>query len=319
MKLKAKWFFGLMIVILILFAPISIIGQTEPSSEGVTFESVTVDGDIQHYVLYTPENPIGGVLIIPSYVATQFELLEDQILDENWEESHVVKAAKKFGLALVMAAGAAADFYSPNKGEKRVLACLDDANASLKIPSESWFIYGFSMGGAGAITISLRHPGLFGGLYVGDGLIWTLPNLLDFLAASEWDNATQFLQLDPLLHLELFRDKTLFLASGTNNGAYNTNVLETDNFSLALNDSGIKHYYYRGVEDHSVLLLFNSMNLTFNMFSHSIAGTLDQFYADPLTLKTIPTTPTTPTTTPAWMLAVLLIALFSSYSRRRTR
>jgi hypothetical protein len=110
----------------------------------------------------------------------------------------------------------------------------------------------------------------------------------------------------------------LFLASGTNGGTNeNTNILRTDNFSLALNDSGISHYYYHGDEPHDKILLYNSVNLTFNMFSHHIAGTLNQFYDDPWTLKTIQTTSST--TSSAWMIYVPFIGLFTLRVRGKDR
>lgn len=309
MKLDVRWSFIFTFTTLILFAPISVSSQINPSSEDITLESVDVDGETQFYNLYLPSNPVGAVLIIPSYGQDHNELLSDM------EESPIIKAARKFRLALVFAQGVVGDWYSPNNGEKKVLACLNDANTTLNISSDFWFIYGFSMGGAGAITISLRHPDLFAGLFVGDGMVWDV-----ILVPLTWDKG-EFLRLDPLQNLEFFRNRTLFLASGTNNGTnFGTNVRTTDVFSEALNTSGISHYYYRGPEHHNVSLLYNSVDLTFNMFSQHIAGTLDQFYEDywPFTTTTTSQT-TTATTTPAWMIAVLVMALFALRIRRKIR
>ncbi|MHA1932781.1 MAG: alpha/beta hydrolase-fold protein, partial [Promethearchaeota archaeon] len=198
-----------------------------------------------------------------------------------------------------------------------VLACLNDANATLNISSDFWFIYGFSMGGAGAITISLRHPDLFAGLYVGDGMVWGAIQV-----PYHWDNE-EWLQLDPLQHVEFFRNKTLFLASGTNNETYfRTNIRATDTFSEALTASGIRHYYYRGSEGHTYSLLYNSLNLTLSMFHHHIVGTLDQFYENhwPYTTTTTTTTQTTSsTTTPSWVINVPFIALLALIFRRKRR
>jgi pimeloyl-ACP methyl ester carboxylesterase len=295
--------------VLLISFPTSVSSQTAASSEELFLDrSVEVDGVTQYYNLYLPSNPIGAVLIIPSLTNDHYELLDDM------ENSPIVKAAMKFQLALVFAQGAVGDWYSPDNGEKKVLACLSDANTTLNISSDSWFIYGFSMGGAGAITISLRHPDLFAGLYVGDGTVWGAIQVPFY-----WDDEV-WLQLDPLQNLEFFRNKTLFLASGTNNGTYfRTNIRITDTLSEALTTVGINHYYYRGDEPHSTLLLFNSVNLTFNMFSHHIAGTLDQFYEDhwPYTTTTTTTETTTSTTIPAWMMFTPLIAIFTLLFRRK--
>jgi pimeloyl-ACP methyl ester carboxylesterase len=312
LKLKARWLFISIFIVLILFCPTSVNSRINPSDDEITLESVEVDGETQFYNLYVPSNPIGAVLIIPSLTNDHYELLPDM------GNSLIVKAAMKYQLALVFAQGAVGDWYSPDNGEKKVLACLSDANATLNISSDSWFIYGFSMGGAGAITISLRHPGLFAGLYVGDGTVWGAIQVPYY-----WDDEV-WLQLDPLQNVEFFRNKTLFLASGTNNGTYfRTNIRITDTFSEVLTTAGIDHYYYRGDEPHSTLLLYNSLNLTFDMFSHHIAGTLDQFYEDHWPHTTTTTATTTQTTsstiTPAWMINVPFIALFVLIFQRKRR
>jgi pimeloyl-ACP methyl ester carboxylesterase len=308
LKINTKWSITLLIVGLLLLSPIPLYNLAMPSSEEIILRSIDVDGETQYYNFYLPSNPIGAVLIIPTLTGDHNQLLTEGI------ESSVIIAAKKFRLALVFAQGVVGNWYSPDNGEKKVLACLTDANVTLNIPNHSWFIYGFSMGGAGAITISLRHPDVFAGLYVGDGLVWGQ------IQTPYWWDSQEFLGLDPLNHLEFFRNKSLFLASGTNNGTYfQTNIAPTDELSQALNESGIRHFYYRGNEPHSLVLLYNSLNLTFSMFSHHIYGTLDQFYEDGwmATATSTTQTTTTPTTTPAWMIALIIFALFTLQIRRK--
>jgi hypothetical protein len=134
------------------------------------------------------------------------------------ENSPIVKAARENELAIVFAEGKKQDWYSPNNGEKKVLACLTDANATLNFPSSLWFIYGFSMGGTGAMTISIRHPELFSGIYIGDGVInYTDQDFIDLYITgfSGW-NTTEFLyDVNPYKHIETFRDKAIAIASGT--------------------------------------------------------------------------------------------------------
>ncbi|MFW9778682.1 MAG: alpha/beta hydrolase-fold protein [Candidatus Heimdallarchaeota archaeon] len=291
-----------------LLFPFGIRVQIITSSDEIELNSLDVNGETQYYNLYMPSNPIGAVLIIPTLTGDHNELLAEAM------ESPIIIAAKKFRLALVFAQGVVGNWYSPDNGEKKVLACLNDANKTLNIPNHSWFIFGFSMGGTGAITISLRHPDVFAGLYVGDGLVWGQ------IQTPYWWDSQEFLGLDPLNHLEFFRNKSLFLASGTNNGTYfQTNIAPTDEFSQALNASGIRHFYYRGNEPHSLLLLYNSLNLTFSMFSNHIYGTLDQFYEDGwMATPSSTVQPTTaPTTTPAWTIFILLITLILLLVRKK--
>jgi hypothetical protein len=136
MKLNARCLFISLFIMLILFCPTSVNSKTNPSDDEITLESVEVDGETQFYNLYVPSNPIGAVLIIPSLTNDHYELLPDM------EKSPKVKAAMKYQLALVFAEGVVGNWYSPDNGEKKVLACLNDANATLNISSDSWFIYG---------------------------------------------------------------------------------------------------------------------------------------------------------------------------------
>ncbi|MFW9779220.1 MAG: hypothetical protein ACFFE8_10235 [Candidatus Heimdallarchaeota archaeon] len=316
MKSIRDLLFIIIFVSLVISIPILAASKAVPTTDEITFKSVMVDGDTQEYILYAPTNPRGAVLVLPSLHENHFMIFtEEEILNDQLEKNSIIKAAKKFGLALVLAEGVPEDWYSPNNGEKKVLACLEAANATLKIASHYWFVYGFSMGGTGAITISLRHPNLFAGIYNGDGMAWYNPAA----TVDTWDNSSDFYNLDPLLNLEFFGTKTLFLASGTNYGQYGTNVLAMDNFSQGLTSLRIKHYYYRGKEPHSTLLLYNSVNLTFNMFAHHITGTLDKFYDDPSMYNTVaPEQPTgTSGTTPAWPLYVLLAGILVLTARKR--
>ncbi|PWI47652.1 hypothetical protein CEE45_10825 [Candidatus Heimdallarchaeota archaeon B3_Heim] len=319
MTMKPRSIVLTMLICASIFVLIGIPIQANPSNETLTLHDIDVAGTKQSYYLYLPSNPKGAVLIIPSYIANHEELLDGNKWgepDQSMENSPIVKAAREHQLALVFAQGANNDWYSPYNGEKKVLACLNDANITLKLSSDSWFIYGFSMGGAGALTISISHPKLFSGLYIGDGVMnFTNQFIIDSVTdLSGWTTPSEFfLDANPYRNIEVFRDKTVFLASGTNAG----NLLSCDNFSQTLDLANIRHYYYRENDSHNVYLLFNSVNQTFDLFSHHLAGTLDQFYegyTSPLKTKS-----TIPWGVNPIITAVIFLAIGWIAKKRRNR
>ncbi len=285
--------------------------------ESLTSHTIDVGTESQSYYLYSPSTPKGAILVLPSFSADHTEVLDGTKWGEpeqSMENSPFIQAAREYQFAVVFAEGETHDWYSPDNGEKKVLACLNDANITLNIPNGSWFVYGFSMGGTGALTMSIRYPELFSGLYIGDGVMnYTDPGFIEvyITGLSNW-NTTEFLNdANPFRQLESFRSKAIALASGTSG----INVRNCDNFSQTLDSVNIQHYYHRGDGGHDVFLLFNSINQTFNLFSHQLAGTVDQFYEGYVSpLKTASTS--------SWgvdliVTVVLLIFISSKQIKRR--
>ncbi|MFX1508643.1 MAG: hypothetical protein ACFFDC_21380, partial [Promethearchaeota archaeon] len=189
--------------------------------------------------------------------------------------SPFIWTARLYGLAIVFAEGAVGDYYAPDNGEMKVLACMEDANTSfIHLPSKKWFIYGFSMGGMGAFTIFVRHPDLFSGVFSGGGIPDFREEIFLIHYRRTWPSDEAILSGSPHHKLHLFQNKALFLATGTGDYIYHY----YDNFSRMLEVNDIKHYYHRGDEGHTYRLLFNTMNSTFDMFSQYIQGSLDIFF-----------------------------------------
>ncbi|MFX0015028.1 MAG: hypothetical protein ACFFB2_07895 [Promethearchaeota archaeon] len=259
--------------------------------ESLTSHNIEVNEQILHYYLYhPPQEPVGAVLIIPHLTGDH----ETYLIGDFWEQpeenmldSPLIQTAREFGLALVFAEGAVGDYYAPNNGEKKVLACMEDANTTfLQLNCNKWFIYGFSMGGMGAVTIFVRHPNLFNGLFSGGGIPDFREEIFLIHYRRTWPSDEMIFTASPHHHLEVFYNKSLFLATGKGDYIYHT----YDNFSQLLDMHGIKHYYHRGNEGHTYRLLFNTMNSTFKMFSQDIQGTLDIFfegYISPLYPRTM--------------------------------
>lgn len=262
-----------------IFSQLTSPSYAKISEESLILYNIEVNEQILHYYLYLPpQEPAGAVLIIPHLTGDH----ETYLIGDFWEQpnedmldSPFVRTAREFGLALVFAEGAVGDYYAPDNGEMRVLACMEDANTTfLQLNSEKWFIYGFSMGGMGAITIFVRHPNLFSGLFSGGGIPDLREEIFLILYRQTWPSDEVILTASPHHHLEVLQNKALILATGTGDYIYHT----YDNFSRLLDMHGIKHYYHRGDEGHTYHLLFNAMNSTFKMFSQHIQGTLDNFF-----------------------------------------
>lgn len=249
------------------------------TEESLTLVNIEVNQQELHYFLYLPpQAPIGAVLIIPHKTGNHESYLIGDFGEgpiENMLESPFIRAARLFGFAIVFAEGAVADFYAPDNGEMKVLACMEDANTTfLQLPSEKWFIYGFSMGGYGALTIFVRHPNSFNGVFTAAGIPDFREEIFVIYYRRTWPSDEVIFTGSPHHHLDVFHDKVLFLAAGTSDYIYRF----YDNFSRLLDIQGIKHYYHRGDEGHTYRLLFNTMNNTFKMFSQQIQGSLDTFF-----------------------------------------
>ncbi|MFW9905359.1 MAG: alpha/beta hydrolase-fold protein [Candidatus Thorarchaeota archaeon] len=263
------------------------------SEESLTLNNIEVSEEILHYYLYLPpQEPIGAVLIIPHKTGNHESYLIGDFgegPEENMLESPFVHTARLFRLAIVFAEGAVANYYAPDNGEMKVLACMEDANTSfLQLPSTKWFIYGFSMGGMGALTIFVRHPDLFSGVFSAGGITDFRKEIFLIEYRRTWPSDEAILSGSPHHHLYLFHNKALFLAVGLRDYIYHF----YDNFSRMLDIHAIRHYYYRGDEGHTYRLLFNTMNSTFEMFSLYIQGSLDSFfegYTSPLSLTMMET------------------------------
>ncbi len=262
-----------------VFSQLAFRSYARISEESLTLYNIEVNEQELHYYLYLPpQEPVGAVLIIPHLTGDH----ETYLIGDFWErpeenmlESPFVQIARKFGLALVFAEGAVGDYYAPDNGEMKVLACMGDANTTfLHLNSDKWFIYGFSMGGMGAITIFVRHPDLFSGLFSGGGIPDFREEIFLIHYRRTWLSDEVILTASPHHHLEVLQEKALFLATGTGDYIYHT----YDNFSQLLDVHEIRHYYHRGNEGHTYRLLFNTMNSTFKMFSQRIQGTLDIFF-----------------------------------------
>lgn len=307
-KIKMNHIFIFFSLCILIVVPI----QASPLDETLTLHTINVDGNNQSYYFYLPPNPIGAVLIIPSYSADHTEFLDGDRWnnpDQSMENSPIIIAARESQIAVVFAEGVPADYYSPNNGEKKVLACLNDANNSLQMSSNSWFIYGFSMGGAGALTITIRHPNLFNGLYIGDG-IWnfTDPSWISRYTIK-WGSEELVKEVNFYRYIKVFENKAVFLASGINT----QNLIFADNFSRALDENNIRHFYFRENDSHNIYLQFNSVNQTFKMFSHQITNTLDEFfegYTSPLL---------TTSTVSAWEVNSTITCIFIIWILKKKR
>ncbi|MFX1285028.1 MAG: prolyl oligopeptidase family serine peptidase [Promethearchaeota archaeon] len=299
--MRYKRLFSISLIILTFSIIITLVHCTnleKISKEGsLTLHSVEIDGEPQQYYLYLPsQEPIGVILVIPPLGGNH----ETYLIGANWgssegnmTESPLVRTAKIYNLALIFTEGSSNGWYAPDDGEKKVLRCMEDANNTfLKLNRKKWFIYGFSMGGAGTITITVRHPNLFSGLFSGGGLP-DLTNDMWIAHYSRWWPCEELIQTaSPQQHLEVFYNRTIFLACGTADPIF----VNYDNFSQILDTHGIRHYYYRGNEGHTNQILLETMNQTFNMFSHHLFGTLDTFFED----YTSPLTPITISKSTQW-------------------
>ncbi|MFX0174196.1 MAG: alpha/beta hydrolase-fold protein, partial [Candidatus Hodarchaeota archaeon] len=228
----------------------------------------------------------------------------------NMTDSPLVRRARIYNFALVFAEGEKSDWYRPNNGEKKVLSCLKDANNTfLQLSSTKWFIYGFSMGGVGAITITVRNPNLFNGLFSGGGM----PDLTNDVWIGYYNKTWQSNELiktaSPRQHLEVFFNRTIFLTCGFGDPI----VVNYDNFSRILDNHNIRHYYGRVKGGHTYQMLLDTMNQTFIMFSHDVTGTLDDFfegYSSPLTSTKISSTSNLDFIIPIISLIFLTIRFF---------
>jgi hypothetical protein len=130
------------------------------------------------------------------------------------------------------------------------------------------------MGGMGALTIFVRNPDLFSGVFTAGGITDFRKEMFLIEYRRTWPSDEAILSGSPQHHLHLFHNKALFLAVGLSDYIYHI----YDNFSRMLDIQAIRHYYHRGDEGHTYRLLFNTMNSTFEMFSLYIQGSLDTFF-----------------------------------------
>ncbi|MFX0207656.1 MAG: alpha/beta hydrolase-fold protein [Candidatus Hodarchaeota archaeon] len=280
LRINGNFIFIIHILLLINIIPLLVFNShANLAEESLTLYNIEVNEQKLHYYLYLPpQEPIGAVLIIPHKTGNHESYLIGDFGEgpiENMLESPFVRTARLFGLAIVFAEGAVANYYAPDNGEMKVLACMEDANTSfLQLPSAKWFIYGFSMGGMGALTIFVRHPDLFSGVFTAGGITDFRKEIFLIDYRRTWPSDEAILSGSPHHHLHLFHNKALFLAVGLRDYIYHY----YDNFSRLLDTHAIRHYYYRGDEGHTYRLLFNTMNSTFEMFSQYIHGSLDTFF-----------------------------------------
>lgn len=317
-KLRLNWRFIFIIHMLLLINIIPLLvsaSHANTSEESLTLNSIEVSEQLLHYYLYLPpQEPIGAMLIIPPLTGDHEAYLIADFGDgaeENMLESPFIRTARQSGLAIVFAEGAVGNYYAPDNGEMKVLACMEDANTSfLQLPSNKWFIYGFSMGGMGAFTIFVRHPNLFGGVFSGGGIPDFRKDAHLVLYRRTWPSDEVILSGSPHHNLHLFQNKALFLATGTGDYIYHV----YDNFSRMLDIQAIKHYYYRGDEGHTYQLLFNTMNSTFDIFSLYIQGSLDNFFEGYISpLATITTLETSSSSTDVSTVSSSMQSDISSY------
>lgn len=117
------------------------------------------DGTAQPYFLYLPpdwqpDHPWPLIVFLHGYVP-QTSILDPWVLDDE-----TLQVAADNGCALLIPYGRRnTDFQGV--GEVDVLASLDEVKALYPVDPSRVYLTGVSMGGAGALTIGLRHPGLF--------------------------------------------------------------------------------------------------------------------------------------------------------------
>lgn len=294
-----------LIVNFLSFQP-SVISGDISDDESLNLYTIDVDGEDQHYYLYMPSsNPIGAVLIIPGYGQDHTYM----ITTTNLIESPIFKTAKEYNLALVLAEGKMANWYAPDNGEKKVLACMSHANTTyLSLGPDKWFISGFSMGGLGVLTITIRHPNLFAGLAANAGVLNLTEEDNMFRLSLVWGSEEAVLAINPYINLEVFSNKALFMCCGLKDDL----LTENDNFSLTLDEAGIDHYYFRENYGHEVAMLEDCADETFDLFVHKINGNLDVFFEDYIS-------PLTPSEASDFSIFPILIVLPVFYLNKKRK